>query len=361
VPLAADPSQMYGMAIHHAIRIWHLHRIKGLPIETADVIAALEGAWSSAGFLTPEHEERLLEQGRETLRRFVARDIAARLTPAAIEQEFRFRVGLDFVEGRWDRVDERPGGVVLVDYKTRNLDDPGSADERAKDSLRNGQLGLYALAWREMRGTLPAEVELLSSAPASSAPRPWRRTPGARRRARGRSREGHPRRGVPGATRPAQLQPLPLPAILPPQPGEATGMTPPTVESLRDSAAEFAREAGAIVLGATAASTAPEHKGRIDLVTEFDKRSEERLLARIRERFPGTACLRRNPGRTWAARARACRWFSIRSTAPPTSRTTTRSSASRSASSSMRDGGRARCTTRARTRCSPRPAAGARP
>jgi len=44
VPLAADPSQMYGMAIHHAIRIWHLHRIKGLPIETADVIAALEGA-----------------------------------------------------------------------------------------------------------------------------------------------------------------------------------------------------------------------------------------------------------------------------------------------------------------------------
>ncbi len=160
VPLAGDPSSMYGNAIHHAIKVWHQHRIKGLPIETGDVIAALEGAWSSEGFLTPEHEERLLEQGRETLRRFIARDIAARTTPAAIEQEFRFRVGNDLVEGRWDRIDERPGGVVLVDYKTRNLDDPATADERVKESVRNGQLGLYALAYREMRAVVPARVEL---------------------------------------------------------------------------------------------------------------------------------------------------------------------------------------------------------
>jgi DNA helicase-2/ATP-dependent DNA helicase PcrA len=160
VPLAGDPSSMYGNAIHHAIKVWHQHRIKGLPIETGDVIAALESAWSSEGFLTPEHDERMLEQGRETLRRFVTRDVAARTSPAAIEQEFRFRAGGDLVQGRWDRIDERPEGIVLVDYKTSVLDDPGTAGERAKESARNGQLGLYALAYREMRGVVPASVEL---------------------------------------------------------------------------------------------------------------------------------------------------------------------------------------------------------
>jgi len=31
VPLAGDPSFMYGNAIHHAIKIWHQHRIRGCP------------------------------------------------------------------------------------------------------------------------------------------------------------------------------------------------------------------------------------------------------------------------------------------------------------------------------------------
>jgi DNA helicase-2/ATP-dependent DNA helicase PcrA len=160
VPLAGDPSFMYGNAIHHAIKVWHQHRMRGLPIEVGDVISAFEGAWSSEGFLTREHEERLQEQGRDTLRRFVARDVASGRVPAAIEQDFKFRSGTDVVQGRWDRIDDRPEGIVLVDYKSSELDDPDKAAERAKDSLRNGQLGLYALAHREMRGTLPASVEL---------------------------------------------------------------------------------------------------------------------------------------------------------------------------------------------------------
>jgi len=64
------------------------------------------------------------------------------------------------VQGRWDRIDERPEGIVLVDYKTSDLDDPETAGARAKESVRNGQLGLYALAYREVRGVIPARVEL---------------------------------------------------------------------------------------------------------------------------------------------------------------------------------------------------------
>ena len=160
VPLPPDPTRMYGSAIHHAIRVWHQHRLKGLPIATRDVIAAYEGAWSSEGFLTPAHEERMFAQGRDVLEGFVRRDLAAGIVPLAIEQEFRFPLGNSQITGRFDRIDERPEGVVLVDYKSSEVDDPEVATSRAKDSVRDGQLGLYALAYLTTRGTLPAAVEL---------------------------------------------------------------------------------------------------------------------------------------------------------------------------------------------------------
>jgi DNA helicase-2/ATP-dependent DNA helicase PcrA len=160
VPLAGDPRFMYGNAIHHAIKVWHQHRIKGLPVHADDVVAAFESAWSAEGFLTREHEDLMLEQGRDALRRFVERDAARDAAPLAVETEFRFKVGDDVVTGRWDRIDGRAEGIVLVDYKSTELEDPDRADERAKDSLEDGQLGLYALAYSESRQVAPARVEL---------------------------------------------------------------------------------------------------------------------------------------------------------------------------------------------------------
>jgi DNA helicase-2/ATP-dependent DNA helicase PcrA len=159
MPLAGDPVFTYGTAMHHAIKIWHQHRIKGLPIHADDVVAAFESAWSSEGFYTREHEERMLAQGRAALRRFVERDAAGR-PPLAVETEFKFKVDGDVVIGRWDRIDERAEGIVLVDYKTSEVDEAEKAEERAKRSLRDGQLGLYALAYVESRQVMPASVEL---------------------------------------------------------------------------------------------------------------------------------------------------------------------------------------------------------
>jgi DNA helicase-2/ATP-dependent DNA helicase PcrA len=160
VPLGSNPAAMYGIAIHHAIRVYHQHRMKGWPVSADDVISAFEGAWSSEGFYSLEHEERRLEEGRETLRRFVAREATHRQTPLAIERDFRFKLGNDIVVGRWDRIDERPEGIVLVDYKTSEVADPQKVAERAKTDLKDGQLGLYALAYRETTGVLPARTEL---------------------------------------------------------------------------------------------------------------------------------------------------------------------------------------------------------
>ncbi len=78
--------------------------------------------------------------------------------------------------------------------------------------------------------------------------------------------------------------------------------------ALRDAATEMVREAGSLLLEGYGAIHAPERKGRIDLVTEFDRRSETLLLAGIRRRFPGHAVLAEESGLHATAGAPA-RWL----------------------------------------------------
>lgn len=75
---------------------------------------------------------------------------------------------------------------------------------------------------------------------------------------------------------------------------------------LRDAAIAFAREAGAVLLEGFGRTKVAELKGAIDLVTEFDRRSESVILARIRERFPGHQVLAEESG---AAGTHAVRWL----------------------------------------------------
>lgn len=78
---------------------------------------------------------------------------------------------------------------------------------------------------------------------------------------------------------------------------------------LRDAAGEFAREAGAIVLEGFGRQHAPERKGRIDLVTEYDRRSEERLLALIAARYPRHAVLAEESGAHARGEGARVRWI----------------------------------------------------
>jgi myo-inositol-1(or 4)-monophosphatase len=78
--------------------------------------------------------------------------------------------------------------------------------------------------------------------------------------------------------------------------------------ALGQAACAFAREAGAILLEGHGRAHAPEKKGRIDLVTEFDRRSEALLVARIHERFPAHAILAEESGAAGASTARV-RWL----------------------------------------------------
>ena len=64
-----------------------------------------------------------------------------------------------------------------------------------------------------------------------------------------------------------------------------------------DVAIEAARQAGAIVRQGYGQAVTITHKGVIDLVTEFDKRSEALILGRLREAFPGHAINSEESGR----------------------------------------------------------------
>lgn len=73
-------------------------------------------------------------------------------------------------------------------------------------------------------------------------------------------------------------------------------MSPIDPRSLAEAATQFAREAGAILREGYGRVHAPEKKGRIDLVTEYDKRSEARLLSLIQSRFPDHGILAEESG-----------------------------------------------------------------
>ncbi len=85
-------------------------------------------------------------------------------------------------------------------------------------------------------------------------------------------------------------------------------MSAPGPLALRDAAVGFAREAGAIVREGYGRRHRPERKGRIDLVTEYDRRSEERLLAAIAAAFPGDAILAEESGAHAPASGARVRW-----------------------------------------------------
>ena len=79
---------------------------------------------------------------------------------------------------------------------------------------------------------------------------------------------------------------------------------------LREAACAFARVAGAILREGHGRVHAPEKKGRIDLVTEYDRRSEAALLERIRERFPDHAIVAEESGEHAARSGEArVRWY----------------------------------------------------
>jgi DNA helicase-2/ATP-dependent DNA helicase PcrA len=157
VPLLRDHRVVYGSAIHEAIREYHRRKARRQLVTLEDLVSNFERAWINEGFISREHEDQRLEEGREVLRQFFKFQEGTGYVPTFVEAPFSFQVGATRVKGRWDRVDMRGDEVVLIDFKTSDVRTQKDADRRARESL---QLAIYTLAYREVYGAMPDRLEL---------------------------------------------------------------------------------------------------------------------------------------------------------------------------------------------------------
>jgi DNA helicase-2/ATP-dependent DNA helicase PcrA len=185
VPTTPHHAMVYGAALHAAVSEFHRRHRRGDVMSEEELAAAFERAWSNEGFLSREHEEARLANGRATLRRFREAALADGAgIPAYVEREFSFLLDGDRIFGRWDRIDIEaqpemaarptpeptvgldvvaptlelePERVTITDYKSSAVDDQRVAAARARDSL---QLQIYAMGWQAQTGRLPDAVAL---------------------------------------------------------------------------------------------------------------------------------------------------------------------------------------------------------
>ncbi|MDR7481220.1 MAG: ATP-dependent DNA helicase [Armatimonadota bacterium] len=166
VPLLRDHRVVYGAAVHAGAMEYNRRRARGQPVTLDDLIRAFEQAWVTDGFISREHEDQRLEEGRAVLARFFEYQQASDTVPTMVESRFAFSLGTTRVRGRWDRVDLRrapgPDGdarqeIVIIDFKTSDVRQQKDADRRARESL---QLAIYALAYQRQYGRLPDRLEL---------------------------------------------------------------------------------------------------------------------------------------------------------------------------------------------------------
>lgn len=133
----ASASSTLGAVVHNALRAFF-----ELPAEqrTAGRAAALvRQYWRSEGFSGPEQAAAHRARAQEWVQAYVEQ-LEPGFAPVAVERWVSAPVGTIIAEGRVDRIDDRDGQLVVVDYKT------GRSGVRSVDAGKSLALALYALA-----------------------------------------------------------------------------------------------------------------------------------------------------------------------------------------------------------------------
>ncbi len=156
IPPGPQPALTFGSLMHQSVRYYFELRRQGLPSMQEMESFYLSG-WRSAGFGDDYQEESYKKAGLEQLHGFVESHNKVAMNPEGTQMEQPF--SLDFgdlkLEGRIDQVNEieLKGHTQheLIDYKT-------GRPRTLKDADQSLQLSVYALAARELYGTIPARL-----------------------------------------------------------------------------------------------------------------------------------------------------------------------------------------------------------
>jgi RecB family exonuclease len=126
-----------GAALHNALRAYW-----GLPPERRTPEAArtlLRGAWIADGFRDREQQAEAAERAIGWLESYLD-DLDPAAEPVGVERTVATKTDALAFSGRIDRLDDRDGELVVVDYKT------GRSELTGDDARGSAALALYALA-----------------------------------------------------------------------------------------------------------------------------------------------------------------------------------------------------------------------
>ncbi len=141
-----------GATAHLALhKWWLLPRAHRTPDEGAGLV---ERNWQPVGFRDHVQSQRVCAATADTVRAYLEEHVDPADEPVGVERTVATRTERLAVSGRVDRIDDRDGELVVVDYKTgrRELD---------TDDARGSQaLALYALAVRRTLRRSCSRVEL---------------------------------------------------------------------------------------------------------------------------------------------------------------------------------------------------------
>lgn len=140
-----------GASVHTALARWWAQPAARRTPETGGRLLA--EAWLPDGFRDAEQSARVLERTRQQVEHYLD-GVDPYDVPLAVERTVWVRTGTAALWGRVDRVDERGGEAVVVDYKT------GRSVLTAEDARTSLALAVYAAATARTLHRACTRVEL---------------------------------------------------------------------------------------------------------------------------------------------------------------------------------------------------------
>jgi putative RecB family exonuclease len=133
-----------GAVVHLALHRWWLLRPHDRTPEAGGEL--VRQLWQSDGFRDAEQSASWRGRAAGWVARYLAKDVDPDADPVGVERTVGTTTARLCVSGRVDRIDDREGQLVVVDYKT-GRGTPGADDARGSQALALYALGA-ARTWR---------------------------------------------------------------------------------------------------------------------------------------------------------------------------------------------------------------------
>jgi DNA helicase-2/ATP-dependent DNA helicase PcrA len=152
LPVRDTTQSWFGTLVHDVLRTAAQQRAAGITHDADSMAKLWNDAWSQSRGPKGLHPE-LREAGEQQLRSYVASPAWVDARIDTVEERVTMEMNGAEIVGRFDRIDRRNGGTVVVDYKTSRPRSP----ERLQ---RDVQIRAYAVAQAQRTAADGASVEL---------------------------------------------------------------------------------------------------------------------------------------------------------------------------------------------------------